>query len=181
MKSYAVPASQLVAEMREAINNNEQGKYLLYGIFVYADSVSISRLHKGDFSEIQLVVADTAQAEQAPVTPAETYYLFPVPEYVVDQRDQDFSRFLQIHIMRESELRDEQYKSENNPEGLIPDDVLMKTFTESFMNRLSEVADEVVADEVVADEESATEMAEATTDYWPDALERDTDQAGKAA
>lgn len=143
MKLYTINSSQLTPEIREAINRNEDGKFLVYGIFIYDSSVSISRLHKGSFADIQLMSADPSQAQAEDSQELETYYLFPVPEYVVEQSDQNFARFMQIHIVRESELKDRKYCSEANPEGYIPDDVLMKTFSDAFMSKLAEVSEEM--------------------------------------
>lgn len=147
MKLYTITAAQLTPEIREAINRNEEGKFLVYGIFIYESSVSISRLHKGSFADIQLMSADPKQDNQelgiGIESELETYYLFPVPEYVVEQSDQNFARFMQIHIVREAELKDSKYCSEANPEGYIPDDVLMKTFSEAFISKLAEVSEEL--------------------------------------
>jgi hypothetical protein len=52
MKNFHIPATHLTPSLSEAINQNAEGCYIVYGVFIYNNSLSINKLHKGSFSEI---------------------------------------------------------------------------------------------------------------------------------
>lgn len=119
MKNFHIPMAQLTPTLISAINDTEnKGIYVVYGVYIYKDTLNISRVHKGNLQDIILEKVDE-----------ENYsYLVPVPEYVADEQLSDYAKYLQIHFVSEEDIK--------------TDDEMMQEFVQAFAEKLADADEE---------------------------------------
>lgn len=123
MKQYRIPAVSVSAHIRDAINSNDQGIYIVYGLFIVEQSLNINRLYKGDLMDIGVEVQNNDTSDLRNVT-----YTLPVPEFVANEDDQNWAKYVHIHMVLSSEIKD--------------DEEMMKEFVAAFAKKLSSVGEE---------------------------------------
>lgn len=125
MKDFHIPSSYLTPTLRESLNLNEEGCYIIYGIFIYNNELGVNKLHKGNFSEVQLQLS-TEETELG--TENTAIYIVPVPEFIASEKDTDFAKYIQIHFIKKSEMKS--------------DEEMMKDFISAFAEKLASVESE---------------------------------------
>ena len=133
MKNFHIPASHLTPTLADAINLNEEGIYVVYGVFIYNQALSINKLHKGQFSEIQVQQHTDENGDF-------TNYLVPVPEFIANERDAEYAKYIQIHFIKQEDIKS--------------DEEMMQEFVKAFASKLANVEGEQ------AQESSAVEVKE---------------------
>lgn len=124
MKNFHIPATHLTPTLSEAINLQGEGVYIVYGVFIYNNSLSINKLHKGMFSEI------LAQVDEGDEGETSTTYLVPVPEFIANEKDSEFAKYIQIHFVKSEDLK--------------TDEEMMQEFVKAFASKLANVDNEDV-------------------------------------
>jgi aryl-phospho-beta-D-glucosidase BglC (GH1 family) len=118
MKNYAIPESHLTPTLVESLNNNSDGTYTVYGVFVNNNALSVNRLHKGSFADIV-----TQKVEDTVV------YLIPVPEFIVAANDTEFARYVQVHLVDAEDAKEQ------------TDEEQMQNFVKAFVSKLTDMVE----------------------------------------
>lgn len=118
MKNFHIPASHLTPTLADAINLNEEGIYVVYGVFIYNNALSINKLHKGQFAEIQVQQHSDENGDF-------TTYLVPVPEFIANERDAEYAKYIQIHFIKQEDIKS--------------DEEMMQEFVKAFAAKLANV------------------------------------------
>lgn len=141
MKNYAIPESHLTPTLVEALNNNSEGIYTIYGVFINNNALSVNRLHKGSFSDITMHRVGEGDAAKA-------VYLIPVPEFLVSDTDPEFARYVQVHLVDAEEANEQ------------TDEEQMQNFVKAFVSKLAGESSAAVATTNETTEPSADDVAE---------------------
>lgn len=120
MKSFHVPMSHLTPTLIQEINQKEEGVYFIYGAFIYEESLMINKLHKGKFSDIEFEESSES-------------YLVPVPEFVVNEHDPEYAKYIQLHFIRQDDVKS--------------DEEMMQEFVKAFAAKLAGVSEEETAEQ----------------------------------
>lgn len=117
MKQFPFLATELSQNTANAINNQDQGIYILYGVYIEGTALNIQRLYKGKFEDIEVKIEDV-DAENPKVT-----YMLPVPEFVVNFNDPEYAKYVNVHFLQSVEIED--------------DETMSKKFCEAFTAKLA--------------------------------------------
>lgn len=106
MKLFPFPSTDLSQTTANAINNQDQGIYILYGVYIEGTALNIQRLYKGKFEDVEVKIEDV-DAENPTVT-----YMLPVPEFVVNFNDPEYAKYINVHFLQSSEIEDDETMSQ---------------------------------------------------------------------
>lgn len=158
MKLFPFLATDLSQNTANAINNQDQGIYILYGVYIEGTALNIQRLYKGKFEDIEVKIEDV-DAENPKVT-----YMLPVPEFVVNFHDPEYAKYVNVHFLQSCEIED--------------DETMSKKFCEAFTAKLAKAQVEAhqepqnySATEGDATSELSQEQAEQALESAENALE----------
>lgn len=118
MKNFNIPSKHLTPTLAEAINMSEDGLYIVYGVFINNNSLSINKLHKGSFNDVKVSKSDDDDT---------SFYIVPVPEFIANEHDAEYAKYIQIHFIKKEDIKS--------------DEEMMKEFVEAFAAKLSNVND----------------------------------------
>lgn len=166
MKHIEIPHADFSPSIRDRLADDDEGIYVVYGVFIAGTSLNISRVYKGKLSEIEMRVNNPEDPSAADVT-----YLVPVPEFVVDYKDPQFAKYLNLHFVEAKEVQS--------------DEEMMRRFAEAYTAKLSSEAVSQEAEQQAANDAQASANAggslEAAAQRLESALTRVNETAEEAA
>lgn len=148
MKLFPFPSTDLSQTTANAINNQDQGIYILYGVYIEGTALNIQRLYKGKFEDVEVKIEDV-DAENPTVT-----YMLPVPEFVVNFNDPEYAKYINVHFLQSSEIED--------------DETMSQKFCEAFTAKLAKA--QIDAHQEPQSGNSAADGEELSQEQAPQAL-----------
>lgn len=152
MKLFPFLATELSQNTANAINNQDQGIYILYGVYIEGTALNIQRLYKGKFEDIEVKIEDV-DAENPKVS-----YMLPVPEFVVNFDDPEYAKYVNVHFLQSVEIED--------------DETMSKKFCEAFTAKLAKA-------QIAAQQEPQSDDSAASEEFSPGQAEH-AEHAGQS-
>lgn len=121
MKHIEISQSDFAPNIRDRLAEDDKGVYIVYGVFIAGTALNISRLYKGSFADIELRINNP----QDP-SPQDTTFLVPVPEFVVDAKDPQYAKYINLHFVESKDVES--------------DEEMMRRFAEAFTSKMSSEA-----------------------------------------